>query len=367
MLSMGKILAKTRKHFTLKQKMPDFESNFREKLLRWFRQNARDLPWRREPSLYKTVVSEFMLQQTQVKTVLPYFERWMNIFPNFETLASVSVEAVLHAWSGLGYYARARHLHKTAQRFVQNPPRSYRELLRCPGIGSYTAAAIASIAWNEPIAAVDGNVVRVLARVFNYSAIFTSKADAIVWTTPHAQRLLDKEQAGTFNEAMMELGAVVCTPTAPDCKHCPIQTFCKAFREHTVEVCPRFQPTPHFKKTVNRLWALRDEKLLLEPSRIGGGKALWELPELDDDRRAQFSNLKELFRAKRTVTNTIYTEVIHQPHLSVTENHSEAFFEQSPFEGCRFFPITELHAVALSGPHRRWIGRILKDGNTSKG
>ena len=341
--------------------MPDFEHSFRRALLQWFRQNARDLPWRRNPSLYKTVVSEFMLQQTQVKTVLPYFERWMTVFPNFEALASAPVEAVLHAWSGLGYYARARHLHKTAQRFVQNPPRSYRELLHCPGIGSYTAAAIASIAWNEPIAVVDGNVVRVLARVFNYSEVFTSKAAAIVWATPHAQRLLDKKQAGTFNEAMMELGAVVCTPTTPQCSNCPLKTLCPTYEHNTIEQCPRFQPTPHFKKTVNRLWVLTNEKLLLEPSRIGGGEALWELPELNDDRRAQFSNLRELFRAKRTVANTTYTEVVYQPHSSTNRNRSEAFFKTPPFEGCRFFPITELHAVALSGPHRRWIRHILQN------
>ena len=346
--------------------MSDFEHSFRRTLLQWFRQNARDLPWRHEPSLYKTVVSEFMLQQTQVKTVLPYFERWMNIFPNFKTLASASEESVLHAWSGLGYYARARHLHQTAQRFVQNPPRSYRDLLACPGVGSYTAAAIASIAWNEPIAAVDGNVVRVLARVFNYSEIFISKASAIVWATPHAQCLLDKEHSGIFNEAMMELGAVVCTSTTPDCKHCPIRTLCKAFREHTVEICPHFHSTPHFKKTVDRLWLLMNEKLLLEPSRIGN-KQLWELPELTEERKDLFPNLKELFRAKRTITNTTYTEVIYQPHPSVTENRSEAFFETPPFEECKFFPKAELHAVALSGPHRRWIGRILEDGNTNKG
>ena len=346
--------------------MPDFESNFRGKLLRWFRQNARDLPWRREPFLYKTVVSEFMLQQTQVKTVLPYFERWMAVFPNFEALASAPVEAVLHAWSGLGYYARARHLHQTAQRFIQNPPQSYQELLQYPGIGSYTAAAIASIAWNEPIASVDGNVVRVLARVFNYSEIFTSKAAAIVWATPHAQRLLDKEHAGTFNEAMMELGAVICTPTAPDCEHCPLKTLCKAFREHTVEDCPHFQPTPHFKKTLNRLWILTNEALLLEPSRIGN-KQLWELPELTEERKVQFLKLKAFFCAKRSITNTTYTEVIHQPHPSINETRSEAFFETPPFEECKFFPKAELHAVALSGPHRRWIGRILEDGNTNKG
>lgn len=346
--------------------MPDFESNFREKLLRWFRQNARDLPWRRNPSLYKTVVSEFMLQQTQVKTVLPYFERWMTLFPNFENLASAPVEAVLHAWSGLGYYARARHLHQTAQRFVQNPPRSYLELLQCPGIGSYTAAAIASIAFNEPIAVVDGNVVRVLARIFNRYEAFVSKAAAIVWATPYAQRLLDKEQPGTFNEAMMELGAVVCTPMTPDCEHCPIRTLCKAFREHTVDACPRFQPTPHFKKTVNRLWLLMNEKLLLEPSRIGGGKDLRELPKLTENRRKVFSDLKELFRAKRSITNTTYTEVIYQPHPLMNENRSEAFFEQPPFEGCKFFSTVELHTVALSGPHRRWIGRLLKDGHTGE-
>lgn len=341
--------------------MPDFEHSFRHALLQWFRQNARDLPWRREPSLYKTVVSEFMLQQTQVKTVLPYFERWMTLFPNFEVLASAPEEAVLHAWSGLGYYARARHLHQTAQRFVRNPPQSYRELLHYPGIGFYTAAAIASIAWNEPIAVVDGNVVRVLARVFNKHEAFASKTAAIVWAKPHAQYLSDKEHAGTFNEAMMELGAVVCMPTAPDCEHCPIQTLCKAFRKHTVEDCPRFQPTPHFKKTVNRLWLLINEKLLLEPSRIGGGKTLWELPDLTEERQVQFSDLKELFRAKRSITNTTYTEVVFH-----TETSSEAFFKKTLFENCRFFPITELHTVALCGPHRRWMRQLLREDKSTE-
>lgn len=339
--------------------MSDLEHSFRRALLQWFRQNARDLPWRRNPSLYKTVVSEFMLQQTQVKTVLPYFERWMNIFPNFETLASASVDAVLHAWAGLGYYARARHLHQTAQRFLQNPPQSYRELLHCPGIGSYTAAAIASIAWNEPIVAIDGNVVRVLTRVFNKYEAFASKSAAIVWATPHAQRLLDKEHACSFNEAMMELGAVVCTPAAPQCLVCPLKTLCRAYEHNTVDRCPYFRPTPHFKKIKHRLWLLMNKKLLLEPSRIGGGKTLWELPELTEERKTQFSDLKELFRAKRSITNTTYTEVVYQPSTLVTaENHSEAFFTQPPFEGCRWFPLQRLDTVALSGPHRRWIGKM---------
>ena len=235
--------------------------------------------------------------------------------------------------------------------------------MQCLGIGSYTAAAIASIAWNEPIAVVDGNVIRVLARIFNYSAIFASKSAAIVWATPHAQRLLDENHAGTFNEAMMDLGAVVCTPTTPDCEHCPIRTLCKAFREHTIDTCPRFQPIPHFKKTVNRLWLLMNGKLLLEPSRIGGGKALLELPKLTEERKAQFSNLKELSRAKRTVTNTTYTEIICQPHPPMNENRSETFFKTPPFEECKFFPLQRLDTVALSGPHRRWIGRLLGNGD----
>ena len=344
--------------------MSDFESNFREKLLRWFRQNARDLPWRRNPTLYKTVISEFMLQQTQVKTVLPYFERWITVFPNFETIASAPAETVLRQWSGLGYYARARHLHTTARCFVQNPPQSYRELLRCPGIGRYTAAAIASIAWNEPVAVVDGNVVRVLARIFNHSEPFISKSAALTWATPQAQRLLDKEHAGIFNEAMMELGAVVCTPTAPQCERCPLRNLCRAYKNNTVRQCPSFQPTPHFKKTVKRLWLLMNEKLLLEPSRIGGEKALRELPELTEERQKLFSDLREIFRAKRSITNTTYTEVIYQPHPLKIKTYSEAFFQKTPFKGCQFFPLQQLYAVALSGPHRRWIQRILPDKET---
>ena len=339
--------------------MLDFETFFRRALLQWFRKNARDLPWRCSPTLYKTVVSEFMLQQTQVKTVLPYFERWMRIFPDFETLAIAPVEAVMYQWSGLGYYARARYLQATAQRFIQDPPQSFEALKTCPGIGSYTAAAIASIAWNAPVAAVDGNVVRVLARLLNILEPFASKSTAVVWATPHAQRLLDKKHAGTFNEALMELGAVVCTPALPQCSICPLKMLCRAYGQNTIGQCPRFQPTQRFKNIKNRLWVLRNDELLLEPSHIGSDQLLWELPELTEDRRRLLSDLRKIFCAKRTITNTTYTETIFKLNPSIAEMRLEPSFTAPPFEGCRFFPTAQLHAYALSGPHRKWLKEIL--------
>ena len=201
------------------------------KLLNWYRKHARILPWRREPrSPYHVVVSEFMLQQTQVDRVVPRFNSFVERFPSFEALARASEEQVLAEWSGLGYYRRARMLHRLARWVAERPgglPRSAAELVDLPGIGAYTAAAVASLAFGEAEAVLDGNVIRVGARVLALEPDPRSaegRSRLRIWVG----ELMAGEDPGQINEALMELGATVCTPSGPGCGHCPLGPDCEA-------------------------------------------------------------------------------------------------------------------------------------------
>jgi A/G-specific adenine glycosylase len=196
---------------------------FPRRLLRWYDANRRDLPWRKTRDPYRVWLSEIMLQQTRVNAVLDHYRRFLERFPNLEALAAAPLASVLAAWSGLGYYRRARMLHQAAENVVQTKgaqfPSTSKELLALPGIGRYTAAAIASIAFNELIAVVDGNVERVLDRL-----LCRKLKQMEVWA--EAQSLLPPDRPGDFNQAMMELGATVCTPRAPQCLICPANQSC---------------------------------------------------------------------------------------------------------------------------------------------
>lgn len=198
---------------------------FRCRLLDWYDRNRRDLPWRGTQDPYRIWISEVMLQQTRVAAVIAYYQRFLERFPDLATLAAAQPDAVLAAWSGLGYYRRARALHQAAKMMVAKHggrlPRSVAELGNLPGFGPYTAAAVASIAFREPVAVVDGNVERVLARIFAWRE---SKRDT-VWKT--AQRLLAPDRPGDFNQAMMELGATVCLPAQVQCAACPLFPWCR--------------------------------------------------------------------------------------------------------------------------------------------
>ncbi|HBR93576.1 MAG TPA: A/G-specific adenine glycosylase, partial [Opitutae bacterium] len=177
---------------------------FRHALAQWYATAQRPLPWRTQPSLYRTVVSELMAQQTQIKTMLPYFERWMRRFPDFAALAEAPAEDVLKHWEGLGYYSRARNLHKLAKEYValEPKPRSREDWQQLPGIGPYTSAAISSIALGEPAAVVDGNVVRILARLTDDARVFKNNGEAVKAFTPTAEAVLDQGNAGEHNQAM---------------------------------------------------------------------------------------------------------------------------------------------------------------------
>ncbi len=219
------------------------------KLLPWFRQHKRILPWREEKTPYRIWISELLLQQTQVSQVVDYFNRFMQRFPTLKSLAQAPREDVLKLWEGLGYYARARNLHKTAQ-ILHNDykgtfPKTIDGLIKLPGIGPYTAAAIASIAFGADTAVLDGNVIRVLSRIFAFNKDVRSATNR-KQLQEIANQLLVKGEAADFNEAMMELGAVICTPQQPDCSRCPLHTICKANAQKTVARYPFKSPA---KKT----------------------------------------------------------------------------------------------------------------------
>ena len=219
-------------------------------LLAWYARHKRVLPWRDVPDPYRIWVSEIMLQQTQVETVIPYYQRWLDRFPSLTALAEASLNDVLAAWEGLGYYSRARNLHRAAQRVAAERggalPDTLPELLALPGIGRYTAGAIASIAFGVDAPVLDGNVKRVLARVFDIRADVKSPAGVKeLWSL--AESLVPRGKAGDYNQALMDLGATVCTPRAPACEVCPLRALCAARRlgvqlERPVLPAPRARP-----------------------------------------------------------------------------------------------------------------------------
>lgn len=257
--------------------------SFRHKLLQWYDQNARELPWRSAPSPYRVWVSEIMLQQTRVETVLPYFGRFINNFPDLLTLASSSQQDVLRMWEGLGYYSRARNLHKAAKVILTEHngefPQTANELERLPGIGPYTAAAIASIAFQEPVAAVDGNIKRVYARLLNLSQPFGSVLFKAT-IQDYAQSILPPERPGDFNQALMDLGATICTPRQPNCPACPVNEFCLAFQngnQNNLPVRIKKPPLPHFKVCVAVIQA-EGKVLLRQRAQTEMLAGLWEYP-----------------------------------------------------------------------------------------
>jgi A/G-specific adenine glycosylase len=256
-------------------------SSLAELLLNWYSRHARQFPWRGRPDPYAVWVSEIMLQQTQVETVIPYFTRWMRRFPSVEALARASQQDVLAAWEGLGYYSRARNLQRAAVRVMDEYggelPRDTATLRKLPGVGRYTAGAIASLAFGLDEPALDGNIRRVLARVFNVTGPAKSKeSERRLWELAAAN--LPPGRAGDYNQALMDLGATVCTPKAPDCPHCPLGELCQARRLGVQEQRPAAvnkPAVPHHTVTAAVIW--RDGRLLLAqrpPEGLLGG--MWE-------------------------------------------------------------------------------------------
>ena len=261
---------------------PDTVAGLRRALLDHYDRSARDLPWRRDTDPYRVLVSEFMLQQTRVETVIRYYEPWLERFPTVTVLAEAEEDQVLKAWEGLGYYRRARNLHRAAQVVAERHggtiPSDPDELRSLPGVGEYTTGAVASIAFGVPAPAVDGNVRRVFARLFDVATPTT------VWLREIAGRLVSSDRAGDWTQALMELGATVCTPKSPTCDACPVTAWCASLAAGTVDERPARAKKREVPTRVIPLAVLcRSGEVLLQRRSAGGLLAgLWAFPESGD-------------------------------------------------------------------------------------
>ena len=283
-------------------------------LLNWFKQNARDLPWRQTHDPYAIWISEIMLQQTQVKTVIPYWQRWMRRLPDVRALARARPDAVLKLWEGLGYYLRARNLQKAARIILDQHggriPEKFDALVALPGIGRYTAGAICSIAFDQATPILDGNVIRVLTRLFGIAenprqreinARLWSLAQALVRSAARSERPGERN-CSYFNQSLMELGAVICTPRQPKCPLCPVRKHCVAGREKRIDEIPNLGPLP--ASTERRFAAFVVEKtgcflVRRRPASVVNAH-LWEFPnvELDGSRTEDRQLAENLFRSR---------------------------------------------------------------------
>jgi A/G-specific adenine glycosylase len=326
---------------------------FRKALAEWYATAQRPLPWRTEPSLYRTVVSELMAQQTQIKTMLPYFARWMQRLPDFECLAAATEEDVLKHWEGLGYYSRARNLHKLAKEYVamEQKPQTREAWQALPGIGPYTSAAISSIAQDYPAAVVDGNVVRILARITNDERTFKNNGDAVKAFTETADSVLDHQNPGDHNQAMMELGATVCLKHNPLCTVCPVLQFCAGAAAGKPEAIPRIQRKATVHVEVDRIWMTDKKQVLLhkipdDASQLAGQ---YELPATTHFSK-KLQPIKLLAEKTRSITNRRIRERIYQSDLEAIPRNGQL----------EWIAISQLDEITLSGPHRRWVEELIQ-------
>lgn len=257
-----------------------------KKLLNWYRSNKRDLPWRHTSDPYAIMVSEIMLQQTRVDTVIPYYHKFLERFPTVASLAAAEEDDVLNLWKGLGYYSRGRNLHKAAKKIIADHggifPQTFEQVRRLPGVGEYTAGAIMSIAFNQPYPAVDGNVLRVISRIHGINEDITLPETKERITTI-VREMIPDGHAGDFTQTLMELGATVCTPKSPLCKECPVAQECRAFQNQQTDVLPVKQKKE--KPAIQRFFALllvEEQKILLTRSHPGTLlKNMWGVPLIE--------------------------------------------------------------------------------------
>jgi len=347
--------------------------DIQHRLLQWFSKQGRDLPWRRTRNPFRIWISEIMLQQTQVDTVIPYYQRFLKAFPTVEVLAKANLSRVLKIWEGLGYYSRARHLHQAAKRIVDQfngrIPDRLNDLLSLPGIGRYTAGAILSIAHNKEAPILDGNVKRVLSRLYAVVTILgETKTEKLLWNV--SESLIPKGHAGSFNEALMDLGATVCTPKKPSCSLCPLRNLCRAKAIGNPERYPtkaKKKKIPH----VNGVSAVivRDGKVLLlqrPPKGFSGG--LWEFPNWrvqGEKNRSQ--RLAKWIKEERNVSVAVKDRVgiFEQTYSHFKLTLHVYHCQDLGGEGSgRWVKIRDLHRFPMSRIHRRIAQTILEDTKT---
>ncbi len=333
------------------------------KLLAWFEENKRELPWREERTPYRVWVSEVMLQQTKVEAVKPYFESWMDTFPNFEAVARASEEEVLKAWQGLGYYSRARHLQGGIRQIVNEYggelPRTRKELESIEGIGPYTAGAILSLAFNIPEVAIDGNVLRVYARLYDiHEDILSSKGKKEIGAIVEAT--LPQDRAGMFNEALMDFGATLCIPKSPKCVGCPLQDDCLAYVRGTAQDLPvRIKKTKVKDIQVTSFLVEHEGHYLLHrrPSE-GLLRDMWEFPSAEG--RSGRKRLEELLaslgilvKSKKEVVITLKHVFSHRVwDLTLYSTKEVKVLRTEPLpEDWRWVKPTDFAELPWAGPH----------------
>ncbi|MCE5309451.1 MAG: A/G-specific adenine glycosylase [Acidobacteriales bacterium] len=318
-------------------------SDFRRRLLAWYDRSARSLPWRRTCDPYRIWVSEIMLQQTRVAAVLPYYERFLERFPDVESLAAASEPEVLAAWSGLGYYSRARNMLRAARQIVEccGFPRDYDSIRALAGVGDYTAAAIASIAFGLQHAVVDGNVLRVLSRIANDAGDISS-ASTKRRLQDVATLFLDNQRPGDFNQALMELGATICVPGEPLCGECPLKRHCEARRAGVEKERPVKSVRGATRKVPLTLLVIEHNgKILLYQRQHPPMRGFWELPEALQVPLAQREGAARRFR--HSIMNHNYEVTVERATLARAPKGMRWL---SPSE-CEALPLTTMSRKAL--------------------
>jgi A/G-specific adenine glycosylase len=320
---------------------------FRRSLLDWFRRRGRVLPWRKTRDPYAILVSEFMLQQTQVATVIPYYNRWLRRFPDFASVSCASQNDVLHAWQGLGYYNRARNLRAAAS-IVQDRhrgtlPGDVAAIRKLPGVGRYIANAVATFAFNQPVPIVEANSSRVLARLLDMRApIDSAMGREKLWA--YATQLVPKRDAARFNSALIDLGALVCLPDKPKCGNCPVKKFCRAKNPGAL---PIKKSKPRTKRLIERhVFVVSNGRVLLEQSSVRW-RGMWILPPL------KLGGLKQSSFGAHAIYVSTFPFTHHQVTLAVYHRGAP----KSAARGQHWF--ASIEHVAMPSPHRRAAQALL--------
>ena len=343
---------------------------FRTALIDWYNQNKRDLPWRKTKDPYAIWVSEVMLQQTKVETVIDYYNKFMRNYPTIFHLAEAEEQEVLKDWEGLGYYSRARNLHNAVKEVVETydgvVPNDAKKLAELKGIGPYTKGAIMSIAFNEPEPAVDGNVMRVLARILliddNILDQKTRRRFEVI-----VRELISKENPSAFNQGLMELGALICIPRSPRCEQCPVKAYCRAYKNGMERVLPirKTKTKQKTKKYVSVCLYDEEGKVAIEQRGSEGLLAnMWQLPMIEKD-AVKKRPLVEIFQEKYDLEITITKKLGNVKHvfshliweIVVHEAKVEGIMSD-PFNGLLFVHKTELEQFPIATAHQKVVQYI---------